>query len=346
MKWLSDDAVVRLRAAGELPDLSGTKYRLLEGVARGGMGAVFLAEDVTLGRRVALKTLHLSDPTGELAARMLREAQIVARLEHPGIVPVHDVGRMGDGCVFYTMKYVQGARLDQHLGKVHSLADRLRIFLKICDAVAFAHTHGVLHRDLKPQNIMVGPFGEVLVMDWGLAKILAGTAAEPAAAAGSGERLKPAPPKTTPIEQQPSGDSSTQWGAAPVDTAHGAVIGTPGYIAPEQALGETRKLDQRTDVFSLGAVLAFLATEPGTRVPRPLAAICAKAMAHAPAERYDSALDLAADVARFLDGQPVTAYPESVFAKAGRLISRHRVAVLLALAYLIMRVLLLVLFGR
>ena len=343
MRWISDDAVARLHAARELPDLSGTKYRVLEGVARGGMGAVYLAEDVTLGRRVALKTLDLPNPTGELAARMLREAQIVARLEHPGIVPVHDVGRTADGRVFYTMKYVQGERLDQHLGRVRSLADHLRIFLKICDAVAFAHAHGVLHRDLKPQNIMIGPFGEVLVMDWGLAKILADTAAEPAATASRSETV---PPSTNPTEQRPTGDSSAPWGSAPVDTAHGAVIGTPGYMAPEQARGETSNLDQRADVFSLGAILNFLAAEPGARVPRALAAICAKAMAHAPAERYASALELAADVARFLDGLAVAAYPESMFARVGRVVSRHRVAVLLVLAYLIMRVLLLLVFKR
>jgi len=345
MRWLSDDAVARLRAAGELPDLSDTKYRVLEGVARGGMGAVYLAEDVTLGRRVALKTLDLPDLTGDLAARMLREAQVLARLEHPGIVPVHDVGRTADGRVFYTMKYVQGERLDQHLGRVRSMANRLRIFLKICDAVAFAHAHGVLHRDLKPQNIMVGPFGEVLVMDWGLAKILADTAAE-ASEASRGERVEIVPRGAGPSEQRPTGDSSTLSSGGPADTAHGAIIGTPGYMAPEQARGETNSLDQRADVFSLGAILTFQATARGAKVPRSLVAICTKAMAHDPAERYASAQQLADDVARFVDGQPVAAYPESVFARVGRVVSRNRVAILLVLAYLIMRVLLLVVFRR
>ncbi len=367
MKWLSDDAVSRLRAVGEVPDLSGTKYRVLDALARGGMGAVYLVEDAALGRRVALKTLDLPDPTGELAARMLREAQIVARLEHPGIVPVHDVGRMADGRVFYAMKFVRGSRLDQHIAAVPSLADRLRIFQKVCDGVAFAHAHGVLHRDLKPENIMVGPFGEVLVMDWGVAKVLRewaeeGLTSEPTsrAAAATNETM------------QLSGQRVPRGIALPAGTEHGAVLGTPGYMAPEQARGEIERLDERTDVFALGAILRFLLTgrtphdattaetvdgqisggfvaraRPSlSGVPRPLAAVCAKAMSHNSADRYASAQDLAADVARFLDGLPVTAYLEGIFAKAGRIISRHRVAVILVLAYLVMRVLLLALTGR
>ncbi len=172
MKFLSDRALERLRDAADLPDLSGTHYRLLERVARGGMGVVYTAEDERLQRRVALKVLDLTGSEGDLANRLIREARVLARLEHPGIVPVHDVGTLADGRVFYTMKFVEGHRLDKHIESVASTPDRLRIFLRICDAVAFAHARGVLHRDLKPANIMVGPFGEVLVMDWGLAKIL------------------------------------------------------------------------------------------------------------------------------------------------------------------------------
>ncbi|MBI3670886.1 MAG: serine/threonine protein kinase [Acidobacteria bacterium] len=264
MNWISDAAVARLRAVGSLPDLSGTKYRVLEGVGRGGMGAVYLAEDTTLGRRVALKTLDLPDPTGELTARMLREAQILARLEHPGIVPVHDVGRLADGRVFYTMKFVRGDRLDRHLGKMSSPADRLRIFQKICDAVAFAHAHGVVHRDLKPENVMVGTFGEVLVMDWGVAKVLR----DPA---GRGEAMSDSPQRNVPATGEApreDGSASEHTVVAPAPTAHGAVLGTPGYMAPEQARGEVENLDARADVFALGAILRFLLTgqAPGGRL--------------------------------------------------------------------------------
>src|SRR5881396_448682 len=161
MKFLSNNALERLREGAEAPDLAGTRYRLLERVARGGMGVVYAAQDENLQRRVALKVLDIPGSDGDLSSRLVREARVLAALEHPGIVPVHDVGTLGDG-----------RRLDKYIESVTSIPDRLRLFLRICDAVAFAHAHGVLHRDLKPANIMVGPFGEVLVMDWGLAKIL------------------------------------------------------------------------------------------------------------------------------------------------------------------------------
>src|SRR5216683_3592012 len=174
MKFLSDKAVDRLRQTANTPDVSGTRYQLLERVARGGMGTVYAALDEALERRVALKVLDVPVADDDFARRLNREARVLARLEHPGIVPVHDVGTLSDGRVFYTMKFVEGHRLDKHIESVASTPDRLRIFLRICDAVAFAHARGVLHRDLKPANIMVGPFGEVLVMDWGLAKLLRG----------------------------------------------------------------------------------------------------------------------------------------------------------------------------
>ncbi len=172
MKWLSDQAVDRLRAGADTPDLTGTGYVLLDKLGAGGMGGVFRVEDTALGRQVALKVIGVTDLSGEMGARLLREAKVIARLEHPGIVPVHDVGTLPDGRVFYTMKLVQGRRLDQNRNEIEEVSERLRIFQKICEAVSFAHARHVLHRDLKPQNIMVGPFGEVLVMDWGLAKLL------------------------------------------------------------------------------------------------------------------------------------------------------------------------------
>jgi serine/threonine protein kinase len=151
---ISDRVLARLKTAADLPDLSGTRYRLVEEIGRGGMGVVYLAEDAELARHVAIKIL---DDT--------REARVLASLEHPGIVPVHEAGTLPDGRSYYAMKLVRGARLDVCAGT--SLPERLRLFERICEPVAFANARGVVHGDLKPANIMVGEFGEVLVMDWG-----------------------------------------------------------------------------------------------------------------------------------------------------------------------------------
>src|ERR1041384_1370678 len=171
MKWLSDNRLNHLRTIVSEPDFSSTKYTFVKELGRGGMGAVYLAEDRELNRLVAVKVLNTPDITDELRRRMIREAQIIAGLEHPGIVPVHDVGTLPDGRIFYAMKYVRGSRLDEYATQSALVNDHLRKFQAVCDAVAFAHAHGVIHRDLKPQNIMIGSFGEVLVMDWGIAKI-------------------------------------------------------------------------------------------------------------------------------------------------------------------------------
>lgn len=172
MKWLSDKHLKHLLQMANDPDFGVTKYRLLEELSRGGMGTVYRAEDTELDREIAVKVLSGPAVDSELAQRMVREAQIIARLEHPGIVPVHDVGVLPDGRVFYAMKLVRGSRLDEYARQNESVKDRLRKFQAVCEAVAFAHVHGVIHRDLKPANIMIGSFGEVLVLDWGVAKIV------------------------------------------------------------------------------------------------------------------------------------------------------------------------------
>jgi serine/threonine protein kinase len=172
MSGISDAALRHLREMADLPDLDGTPYEILETLGRGGMGTVYLALDHRLGREVALKTVQLPAGSGDEIERLLREARVLARLEHPGIVPVHDAGLLPDGRAFYAMKRVRGLRLDEHARAV-SLPDRLRAFERVCETVAFAHAHGVIHRDLKPENVMVGPFGEVLVLDWGVAKVAA-----------------------------------------------------------------------------------------------------------------------------------------------------------------------------
>jgi serine/threonine protein kinase len=170
MTWLSDEAVARLRTIANEPDFSGTRYRLVGEIGRGGMGVVYEADDLPLARRVAVKVLATELVAPGDAERLEREARIIARLEHPGIVPVHDVGTLADGRVYYAMKLVRGTRLDRWIAGQPHRTDRLRLFLRICEAVAFAHANGVVHRDLKPENIMAGEFGAVLVMDWGLAK--------------------------------------------------------------------------------------------------------------------------------------------------------------------------------
>ncbi len=159
---ISEPALDRLSAMFQGPDVTGTRYQLLSVLGRGGMGVVYLARDTLLDREVALKIV-------ERPSEDANEARILARLEHPGIVPVHDFGELPDGRLFYAMKCVRGDRLDRWMASGRELSERLGVFLRVCETVAFAHAHGVVHRDLKPENMMVGEFGEVLVLDWGVA---------------------------------------------------------------------------------------------------------------------------------------------------------------------------------
>ncbi len=311
MTALSDAALAHLRsvAAGEGDEADQERYRLVELLDRGGMGLVYRAYDRQLGREVALKVVAAPRPTEAAAGRLGQEARIMARLEHPAIVPVHDAGELADGRTYYAMRLVHGERLDAYLATERPLGERLRIFERVLEAVAYAHSHGVIHRDLKPANVMVGPFGEVLVMDWGVAKL----------------RGDDGPPSEA---RSPSADGPPGW------TAHGTVLGTPGYMAPEQERGEAALADERADVYSLGALLA---TMLGPAPPRALAAVATKALASEPAARYPTVAELAAEVAQFRAGLAVAAYRESAWEWLWRFTLRHRVAILMLLAYLLMR---------
>jgi tRNA A-37 threonylcarbamoyl transferase component Bud32 len=335
--FLDDKAVERLRSVGALPDFSGTRYILQEFLARGGMGAVYAAQDKTLNRRVAIKVLDSADRHDASEERLVREARVLAQLEHPGIVPVHDAGTLADGRVFYVMKFVEGSRIDQFLASVPSLPERLRLFLRICETVSFAHSRGILHRDLKPSNVMVGAFGEVLVMDWGLAKIL-----RPDSNAGSEETVR----STEPVLGAVAENSETQITLA---THGGMILGTPGFMSPEQAQGKSSSLDVRSDIFSLGKLLGTILAQAknakAIRVPRALGAICEKAAAENPSGRYASVSALARDISRYLDGMPVLAYRENLWERAQRFYTRYQAAILLITVYLLMRAAF-VFFGR
>lgn len=312
MRWLSDGAVDRLRDAAQWPDLTGTRYEAVELVGRGGMGAVYRVRDTVLGRDVAMKVLDLPEGSRSAAARLRREAEVLARLEHPGIVPIHDFGELPDGRSYYVMKLVRGRRLDALAAETPDLGERLRVFGRICEAVAFAHSHGVVHRDLKPENVMVGPFGEVLVLDWGVAKVL--------------------------VEACETADGPSAGVRGSRDTAHGTVVGTPGYMAPEQERGEVGAVDRRADVYALGAILTFLIG--GERTPVALRAVCEKAMAEDPAARYDDAGAVGLEIGRYLNGLAVGAHAESPVEAVARLARRHRVAIALVAAYIALRMLL------
>jgi serine/threonine-protein kinase len=326
---------------------SGGRFRVLRPHARGGLGQVSVAEDTELHREVALKEIQPKYAEDETSRhRFLVEAEVTGRLEHPSIVPVYSLGQFDDGRPFYVMRFIRGDSLQEAIAELHDparsnrtphawlleLRKLLRRFHDVCNAVDYAHSRGILHRDLKPGNIMLGKYGETLVVDWGLAKI-----AEPAAADSqvSESRLEPH-----------SGDSSSA-------TMAGSAVGTPAYMSPEQAEGRLDLLGPTTDVYSLGATLYCLFTNrapfskenredlfarirrgefppPRTinpRVPRPLEAICLKAMACKQADRYPTPHCLAEDIERWLADEPVSVYRDPWTDRALRAMRRHRTTV-------------------
>jgi len=315
--------------------LPENRYRLGAEIARGGLGRVVEAWDPGLERELAVK-LVLDGLAPELQERFVREAKLTARLQHPNIVPVHDFGALtgneGERVLFLCMKRIEGRDLGQLLGalgrgveadlKVYTRARLLRVFQDICLGVAYAHSRGVIHRDLKPSNVMIGDYGETLIVDWGLAKELGAPVGEPVA----GERAETG---------APTGESTVVPGGRPMHSAAGGmtlegdIVGTPSYMPPEQAEGRLHDMDERSDIYALGAVLYEILTlrppvdgdnlaeiltrvvsgaipPPGTRASEPVSAdldaICMKAMALRKEDRYPTATALHDDVQLFLEG--------------------------------------------
>ena len=330
---------------------SSLRYTLSRMHAQGGLGKIWIARDTDLNREVALKEIRVERSANPDAwRRFMKEAQVTGQLEHPNIVPVYELARRKeDDQPFYTMRFVRGGTLRSAIAEFHQKRGRkalnrlelqrllLEPFVKVCQAIAYAHSRGVIHRDLKPENVVLGSFGEVIVLDWGLAKILD----ESPAAAPSDQRV-------------------TVTADADTRATQGA-IGTPSYMAPEQALGDSARIDTRTDIYGLGGILYEILTgkppAQGDTLPdviskvttgridrarsveptvaKALDAICAKALALKPEDRYQKAEDLAEDVRRWLLDEPVSVFRDPPLVRAARWARRHRTTVATAAALLL-----------
>ena len=320
------------------------RYVLKRFHAKGGMGEIWLAEDPAIGRSVALK--RMLGRRADQQRRFRVEAQVTGQLEHPGIVPVHELGSNEEGLPFYAMKFVHGRTLQKVIKEYHKTkakaGDRdveqfrlLQIFISLCQTVAYAHSRGVLHRDLKPENVMLGPYGETLLLDWGIAKVIG-------------------QPEINPVEGDEAAFVHLEEPSSDTETQAGSVMGSPGYMSPEVAAGLNAEVDKRSDVYLLGSTLYEILTGKPPRegksvldmitqaqkqppaaprslnpqVGKALEAICLKAMAMRKEDRYPSALELAEDVQRYVAGDPVSAYRDGFLARSWRWARRHRKALI------------------
>jgi serine/threonine protein kinase len=266
-----DDPYLKLNSTESPVEEKDGRYQLYGEIARGGMGAIFKGRDSILGRDIAIKVLldsHRNKP--ELSERFVEEAQIGGQLQHPGIVPVYELGQFSDDRPFFSMKLVKGKTLAKILSEredpAQDQAKLIGVFEQVCQTMAYAHSRGVIHRDLKPANIMVGAFGEVQVMDWGLAKVLG------SGGSADDKKSEEMPRDISVIRTRRSGGSDAPEGSTP-QTELGSVLGTPAYMPPEQALGEVDQLDERADVFALGAILCEILTGKPPYVGRDMAEV-------------------------------------------------------------------------
>ncbi len=335
------------------------RYRLKDELARGGQGTILRVWDEDLRRSLAMKVILDKEEKKRGTAgldtrslgRFLEEAQVTGQLDHPGIVPVHELGVDSQGRVYFTMKLVRGRDLKSMFKLVHSgqegwtVTRALGVLLKVCEAMAYAHSKGVIHRDLKPGNVMVGRFGEVFVMDWGLARILGRPDRK-------NVRIQPAE-MTQPLNLALH-EKGSHASDAPLLTMDGDVVGTPSYMSPEQASGELDRMGPHSDVYSAGAMLYHLLAgqlpymPPGVKlsnyaiwyrvqegpptplhelapeVPAELCAICEKAMARDVARRYRDMSELAEDLRAYLEHRVVSAYETGAFAELRKWVRRNR----------------------
>ncbi|MEZ6095838.1 MAG: serine/threonine-protein kinase [Pirellulaceae bacterium] len=338
------------------------RYETLGEIGKGGCGVVNRARDGQLEREVVIKKIVDDSISSDTVLRFINEARITGRLEHPGIVPVYELGIDIDGLPYYAMKHLRGETLADVIGKhqlqsksaghVHGLHVILNRFLDVCQALAYAHKQRIIHRDLKPSNIMIGEFGETIVLDWGLARELTQTDSE----CDQVETLAPGKKSSRDSESGVS-SSSNKSGAGrkhAVDkTRQGAVLGTAAYMAPEQAKGLNDLVDEKSDVFSLGVILYEILSGVSPfrsdtvertiekvaqceyrplrtirkNIPRPLASICAKAMSMDQGKRYAHAGELAEDLQSWLSGGTVSAYQERIWERMDRLAGKHKVLV-------------------
>jgi eukaryotic-like serine/threonine-protein kinase len=372
-----------------LPGFRAGRYTATDYHAAGGLGVVYRAKDEELNRTVALKCMKTAaNADSPIGRRFLLEAEVTSHLEHPGIAPVHGRGKTDDGRPFYTMRFIEGETLQDATRRFHApagiapgarnveLRRLLRAFVGVCETVAYAHSRGVIHRDLKPANVMVGPFGEVLVMDWGLAKSGVrdqGSGVrdqESAVADEAHETVKNLGADTAPNSSHltPLAEGDTPL----VDlTVYGRAKGSPSFMSPEQARGEWDRVGPASDIYSLGSTLFYLLTgrvpydgrtsaevvakvkegifaaarNVNDAVAPALDAICRKAMARDPGNRYPSARALADDVERWLADEPVSAWKEPWIVKLRRWARRHRTLVTATSAALVVGFVLLAVYG-